>query len=165
MTDSTTKNSKRLYRSTQDRLLAGVCGGLGEYLDVDPTIVRLVFILICLAGGSGLLIYLILWLVIPSDKDLAMGAATETVMKKNAAEMKQKAKAVVAEFKTSAQKSTTQLKTDEPQTNNHRQNLSWLGIVLITWGGLLLLRNLGWLPTYLIWPVVLMVLGLFVLTR
>lgn len=57
---------KRLYRSTQDRMFAGVCGGIGEYLDVDPTLVRLAFVaLTLLSSGSGLMIYLILMLIVP----------------------------------------------------------------------------------------------------
>lgn len=56
---------KRLTRSTSNRMLAGVAGGVAEYLAMDPTIVRLVFVLLTLAGGPGLIIYLILWLVMP----------------------------------------------------------------------------------------------------
>ena len=59
---------KRLYRSTQDRMFAGVCGGIGEYLDVDPTLVRLVFVaLSLLSSGSGLVIYIILMLIVPEQ--------------------------------------------------------------------------------------------------
>ena len=56
---------RRLYRSQRDRMLGGVCGGLGEYLGLDPTIIRLIFVLLALLGGHGILLYLILWLVIP----------------------------------------------------------------------------------------------------
>ena len=47
--------NKKLYRSTKDKVLAGVCGGLGEYFDVDPTLVRLACGLLCLYAGTGLL--------------------------------------------------------------------------------------------------------------
>jgi phage shock protein C len=57
---------KRLYRSTEERMFAGVCGGIAEYLDVDPTLVRLFFVaLTLLSGGQGLLIYIVLMLVVP----------------------------------------------------------------------------------------------------
>lgn len=56
---------KRLCRSRQNRTLAGVCGGIAEYLGWDPTLVRVVWIILTLLGGSGILIYLILWLVMP----------------------------------------------------------------------------------------------------
>ncbi|HVU12461.1 MAG TPA: PspC domain-containing protein [Phototrophicaceae bacterium] len=57
--------SRRLYRSRTDRMLAGVCGGLGEYFGVDPTIVRLLVVLLALAGGPGVILYIILALIIP----------------------------------------------------------------------------------------------------
>jgi len=57
---------KRLYRSTTDRKIAGVCGGLAEYFNIDPTIIRVIFILLLLPGGlPGFVPYVILWLVIP----------------------------------------------------------------------------------------------------
>ena len=56
---------KRLYRSRRDRMLGGVCGGLAEYLDTDPTIIRLAFALSILLGGAGILAYLVMWIVMP----------------------------------------------------------------------------------------------------
>ena len=58
---------KKLYRSNTDIKLCGVCGGLAEYFDIDPTIIRLIFIFLTLFGGGGLLIYLICALVIPKS--------------------------------------------------------------------------------------------------
>ena len=59
---------KRLYRSSEERMFAGVCGGIAEYLDVDPTLVRLFFVaLTLLSGGQGLLIYIVLMLVVPEQ--------------------------------------------------------------------------------------------------
>lgn len=59
--------TKRLYRSRQERMLGGVCGGLADYLGLDPTVVRLVFLLLFFLGGQGLLIYLIMWLIVPEE--------------------------------------------------------------------------------------------------
>jgi len=56
---------KRLYRSRDNSMIAGVCGGLGEYFDMDPTFIRLLWIVFTLAGGSGILAYIIAWIVIP----------------------------------------------------------------------------------------------------
>ncbi len=61
------KEMKRLYRSGKEKIIAGVCGGIAEYLGIDPTIVRLVWILFSLVGGAGILFYLIAWLVIPRN--------------------------------------------------------------------------------------------------
>ena len=58
---------KRLCRSRWNRMLAGVCGGIAEYLGWDPTLVRVAWIVLTLLGGSGILIYLIFWLVMPES--------------------------------------------------------------------------------------------------
>jgi phage shock protein C len=60
-------NSKRLYRSNSDKMIAGVCGGLAQYIALDPTIVRLVFVLLALTGSAGLWIYLVLWIITPTE--------------------------------------------------------------------------------------------------
>lgn len=59
--------SKRLYRSQTNRKIAGVCGGIGEYLNVDPTIIRLIWVLLVFFVGTGLLAYLIAALIIPEN--------------------------------------------------------------------------------------------------
>ncbi len=59
--------SKRIYRSTSDAMIGGVCSGIAKYLDVDPTIVRLAWVALFLFGGTGLLLYLIAWLIIPEE--------------------------------------------------------------------------------------------------
>ncbi|OZB58865.1 MAG: PspC family transcriptional regulator [Lysobacterales bacterium 13-68-4] len=56
---------KRLIRSRANRSIAGVCGGIAEYYGWDPTVVRVAWIVLTLLGGSGILLYLILWLVMP----------------------------------------------------------------------------------------------------
>ena len=58
---------KRLVRNVQDKKIAGVCSGLADYLDIDPTLVRALWILFTLLGGSGIIAYLILWLIIPES--------------------------------------------------------------------------------------------------
>ncbi|MGD2158469.1 MAG: PspC domain-containing protein [Anaerolineales bacterium] len=58
---------KRLYRSRDERMIAGVCGGLGEYLSIDPTIIRLLFVLSTFWGGSGFIAYLVMMVLIPEE--------------------------------------------------------------------------------------------------
>lgn len=58
---------KRLYRSREDANIAGVCGGLAEYFNVDSTLIRIIFVLATLLGGPGLIIYIVLWLVMPLE--------------------------------------------------------------------------------------------------
>ena len=61
--------SKRLYRSKRDSVIAGVCGGLGEYFDIDPVIIRVIAVILIFAQGIGLLAYLIAWIIIPQRKE------------------------------------------------------------------------------------------------
>ncbi|MDP1573444.1 MAG: PspC domain-containing protein [Coxiellaceae bacterium] len=60
-----TKQYQKLYRSQDDRMIAGVCGGLAEHFGIDPTWMRLIFIVFALLGGFAFLLYLILWLIVP----------------------------------------------------------------------------------------------------
>lgn len=58
---------KKIYRSRNERMIAGVCGGLAEHFGIDPTWVRLIFIILFFAGGAAFLIYIILWLIVPNE--------------------------------------------------------------------------------------------------
>ena len=62
--------AKRLYRSRRNSMIAGVCGGLGEYLNVDPTIMRLAAVLLVFADGIGLIAYIIAWIIVPRNPEL-----------------------------------------------------------------------------------------------
>ena len=61
--------SKKLYRSKNNRRVAGVCGGIAEYFDIDPTLVRLLTLLFILLGGAGVITYLIAWIIIPGKSE------------------------------------------------------------------------------------------------
>jgi phage shock protein C len=65
---------RKVYRSQRNRMIGGVCGGLGEYLDIDPTLVRILFVLAALFGGHGLLLYVILLILVPLEPDAAPSA-------------------------------------------------------------------------------------------
>ncbi|MCX6259149.1 MAG: PspC domain-containing protein [Bacteroidia bacterium] len=58
---------KRLFRSKKDRIIGGVCGGLGNYLNVDPVIIRVVTVALFFAGFLGLLGYIIAWIIVPEE--------------------------------------------------------------------------------------------------
>ncbi len=66
---------KRLYRSREDRRIAGVCGGIADYLAVDPTMVRIFWALLALAGGPGVLLYLIMAVVVPEEPEFIQTTA------------------------------------------------------------------------------------------
>ena len=58
--------NRKLYKSNQNKMFAGVCGGLGEFFDVDPTLIRLLWVIFALAAGSGLLVYIASAIIIPA---------------------------------------------------------------------------------------------------
>lgn len=57
-----------LRRSRDDRVIAGVCGGLGRYLGVDPVLIRVAFVVLAIAGGGGLVLYIVSWILIPEER-------------------------------------------------------------------------------------------------
>ena len=65
--------NKKIYRNQTNELVAGVCSGLADYFEVDATLVRIVFVVLGIGGGSGVLIYLVLWFVIPRENEVNMG--------------------------------------------------------------------------------------------
>ena len=74
---------KKIYRSESDRRIAGVCGGIGEYFDVDSTLIRLAFVFFVLAAGTGLLAYVIAAIIMPNESDVEMVIKKDSKKKKS----------------------------------------------------------------------------------
>jgi phage shock protein PspC (stress-responsive transcriptional regulator) len=68
---------KKFYRSRKNRVIAGICGGLAEYFDIDPIIVRLITLILVLSFGAGLIAYIIAWIVVPEEPDNLYPTSTE----------------------------------------------------------------------------------------
>jgi len=68
---------KKIFRSTEDSIIAGVCGGVAEYFQIDSSLVRIIFVLLAFGGGSGVLIYIIMWLIIPIKGEKMKEVKTE----------------------------------------------------------------------------------------
>ena len=64
---------KRLYKSSTDKKVCGVCGGIANYFDVDPTVIRLIWVIFTLVGGSGLIAYIIAAIIMPDEKECIVG--------------------------------------------------------------------------------------------
>ena len=64
--------AKKLYRSERNRMIAGACGGIAEYWDIDPTLIRLLWVLVSLVVGSGILLYIIACLIIPDERSIVV---------------------------------------------------------------------------------------------
>ena len=59
--------TRKLYRSRTNRKVAGVCGGLAQYFNLDATLVRVLFVVLAVLGGSGLVLYLAMWIIVPNE--------------------------------------------------------------------------------------------------
>lgn len=120
----------RLHKSTKDKIISGVCGGLGEYFRVDSSIIRIIWAIAAFAYGTGILLYIIAAIILPSeDYEKVEGDS----------------------------KSENILNAD---------NSKLIGIILIISGVLFLLRQFTpFLDSKYVWPVILIVLGLFIIVK
>jgi phage shock protein C len=71
-------NYERLYRSRSERMITGLCGGIGVYFKVDPVIIRAIFLALAFIGGGGGLLYIILAIVVPLEPDVSVDTAAAT---------------------------------------------------------------------------------------
>ncbi|MHC1782941.1 MAG: PspC domain-containing protein [Anaerolineaceae bacterium] len=139
---------KKLYRSRIDKMLGGVCGGLASYAGIDPVIVRLFFVIFTLAGGAGILIYLILWIVVPEEgENTGWNDSTYS-------------------SRIGSMRDDLIDATRKPNPNAIR----YIGGAIIAAGLLLLLQNLDipwlwWLQEDLIWPLILVAGGVLLLVK
>lgn len=129
-------NNKRLERDLQNKVLGGVCSGLGNYFDTDPTIWRVLFFFLFFFGCSGLLIYIILWIVMPS-KQLRLKDGT-----------------VVEDVEPIGEESAR-----KRNNGNILAGLILIGIGAIT----LLARYIPQISWHTAWPVILIVIGLILI--
>ncbi len=148
---------KRLGRSRSDRLIAGVCGGLGEYFDVDPVWLRLFFVLLLFAWGIGFWAYLILWLIVPEQGQRT--ASPADTMQANVQEMADRAReighSVQRGLPDSWQRSSREGEDAGPATAPFI-----LGIVLVLVGVFLIFNQLD-LFAWLRWDVLFALLLVF----
>jgi phage shock protein C len=143
--------AKRLARDTRGAALGGVAAGIARYLEVDPTFVRLAFVLLAFAHGFGLLAYIVCWIVMPRDD----APASKTVATVGAEQ-------VAAEVRETAARVASSIEQAGSGVGGARAAVGY-GLMLV--GTLLLIDNLGWLhwPHWVnlstLWPILLVGLG------
>lgn len=154
----TISTKKELTRDLSRKMLGGVASGIAAYFDLDPNVVRFLFIVLTIFGGSGVLLYIILWIILPSSQQQSSIEGSET-LKQN-----------VKEIKDTVQEFAKELRSDTPKKSESKGKPSqyYLGLLMVVLGGLFLLANLGMLDMYVIkkfWPVLLIFLGLYVVSH
>lgn len=148
-TKKTNNQGTILYRSESNKMLGGVCGGLGEVFDLDPTIIRVLFLVALFFGGSGFLLYIILWVVIPTRSKVSLSANDS--LRENVEEMKAKAHEFGDSFK---------------KHNDDSRKL--FGAIIVLLGVMFLFSNFGFLSFFnlhRLWPVILIVVGFYVVVK
>lgn len=151
---------RRLYLSRKDRLIWGVCGGLASYFDIDPLLVRLIFVLLFFTWGISILAYIVLAIFAPLEGSAA-ATPTETT-RENVAEMKKTAEDLGEEVRTAF--ASPRAPEDGDARAHRRRNL--VGIIVIVIGVIVLMATLNvfwWFPWKYFWPVLLIVVGLVII--
>ena len=134
---------RRLYRSRSDRMLGGVCGGLAKYFDMDPTIVRVIAVLLVFANGVGIVAYVIMAIVVPLEGSKV--TTPREVVEENVEEMKEVASELGREV--------------------HRRRNA-LGITLVVIGILFLLGSFNlfwWFEWGRFWPLIIVAIGVLII--
>lgn len=157
---------KKLYRSRQDQIIGGVCGGIAEYFGIDATLVRLAFVLFALIEGAGVIAYIIAWIIVPErpreDDRRYKEDVYDVDYKKEDEEGEYK-----AEQNSSENEENTEKKSKQPKTeHNKEQRKRILGLILVALGIFFILDN--WIPSFYwrrFWPVILIVLGVVLIYR
>lgn len=140
---------KRIYRSCSDRYIAGVCGGLAKYFDLDPLLVRLVFVILGFSGIS-VAFYFLAWLLFPNDPSCQKQSD-------GAAEIKQQAQEFKKEFKKGFDGGVEHF-------GQHSNNKTILGAIILLFGLMFLLQIVLQINIWaILWPFILIILGLMLL--
>jgi len=152
---------KRLYRSRSDRMLWGVCGGLAKYFDMDPTIVRIIAVLLIFANGLGILAYIIMAIVVPLEGSKV--TAPKEAIKENVEDIKETAGELGREIRSTLVGEEGE--SEEVAKVRHRRR-NVLGIILIVVGILFLLGSFNlfwWFDWGNLWPLILVAIGLLII--
>lgn len=162
---------KKLHRSKHNAIVGGVCAGIAEYFEIDPTLVRLAWAVLIFLGGTGIVAYLIAWLIVPlasEDEPFDVRYPSRTraadLAPPEVAEPKRVEEGVAASDDVLAVAPPSTVPPAPPilRSANGLSGASVFGLILIGAGGLLLARNfLPWFNLHRFWPLALVGLGLY----
>ncbi len=133
---------KRIYRSRQNKVIAGVCGGIGEYFNIDPVLIRVLFVLLVLLQGFGILAYIIAWIIIPKNP---VQKDKDTKISKKASEVESRIAKTASKF-----------------SNKDRKAL---GIILIIIGILLSIGRFIFIDFRQYFPILFILIGIVLLIK
>jgi phage shock protein C len=162
-------NDRRLYRCTHDRKIAGVAAGMAEYLDIDPTVMRVAWVLATLIGGFTIPLYVILWFVMPNEPALAP-SPTSVDAPADAAAVPDAGDPAAATPGVATPASPAPAFAAAPAGHEHRHRVTggdrhpgmFFGILLVVFGGLALVGPAfpGWVSAIHLGPAFILALGI-----
>ncbi len=160
---------KKLYRSNTNRILFGVCGGLGEYFGIDPIIFRLIFIALTLGAGTGAIVYIVLALIIPKAPSGFEGNPVKADFNDLKDDIKDRAHDLASEFK--------EIREERGHHNHYHRGGGvfrlFLGLLLLIIGFAYLVQNFNLFPGLYInfswilklWPMLIILIGFSIISR
>ena len=149
--------STRITKSKTDRVIDGVCGGLAEYFGIDSLLVRLAFVALMFINGLGVILYIVLVIIMPKAESL--DKTPKETIQENVQEMGERIKEAGQEFGDTISKKTE---------GKHSNRAFWFGILLILIGVIFLLKNFNfirWFDSDLIWPLIIILIGAWLLIK
>ncbi len=159
---------KRLYKSSTDKVISGVCGGIGEYFEIDPVLVRILWVISAFVGGAGVLAYIVAAIVMPTKESVYSGSTYESTYRpsgSNTSESGAQTPGAEGKGPESGADGQPYSKVFRPR-RTEKENRVLGGLILIALGGFFFLREfLPWVSGSLMLAVVLIALGFYFLTR
>jgi phage shock protein PspC (stress-responsive transcriptional regulator) len=158
------KDMKKLYRSRDHRIIGGVCGGIAEYFEVDPTLIRIIFLILSFGMGSGFLIYIVLLLIVPLEPVVGSEARLSSVDN-----LTEQAKTAVEKLASTAENAWAHKPEEKPENEHQRDGFRAIfGLVIIVLGLVALLSVFMPMPHVawrVVWPVILVIFGLSIIAK
>ena len=137
--------ARQLFRSRRNRMISGVAGGIAEYFDIDPVIIRALFIITTFAWGTSILVYIILWIIVPDESKVYAFNVNQPPPP--------------------MQEQPTAMDTEEIHKKKENRRFTG-GIILIIIGTLLFLDNIVTMSVFgHLWPIALIALGIYILIK
>lgn len=137
---------KQLYRSKKNRILGGVASGIADYFDIDPVIIRIVFVIMAFAWGLSIAIYIVLWIITPYQPCVIDIDKSDIYVDNDICSSSEE--------------------MNYNNTNKHKQGHFIFGTILITLGTLLLLNKLFiWFSFSYVWPLLVIALGILIIIK
>lgn len=154
---------KKFYRSRDNRILFGVCGGLGKYFSVDPILFRLFFLLLQFTNGAGILVYILMVFIIPLEPGQA-GEEGQPDLRSEAEELKDKIDLKAQELSREFRSETR----TEQEVQETKKSYSLLGVIIVLFGVFFLLREMfpmPWVSNNFLGALAIIAIGLLIMFR